>query len=73
MVDTWGHVEAEQPTDRQLINKHFRPASEGIIHMLDLQRAICKLRLLAGFGREEPEFGWERTDKAEALRADAGL
>ena len=58
----------------ELIDKHFDLRPKGIIQMLDLQRAIYgKTASYGHFGREEPEFSWERTDKAEALRADAGL
>ncbi len=50
----------------------FRPA--GIIKMLDLQRPIySKTAAYGHFGREEPEFTWERTDKAAELRKAAGL
>ena len=74
MVDTWGTSKLSNPADRRTDRQAFRPASEGIIQMLDLQRAIYgKTASYGHFGREEPEFSWERTDKAEALRADAGL
>jgi len=47
---------------------------KGIIQMLDLLRPIYEKTAAYGhFGREEPEFSWERTDKAAALRAAAGL
>ncbi len=47
---------------------------KGIIQMLDLQRPIYEKTAAYGhFGREEPEFTWERTDKAQVLRAAAGL
>ncbi len=47
---------------------------KGIIQMLDLLRPIySKTAAYGHFGREEPEFTWERTDKAAALRAAAGL
>ena len=48
--------------------------AKGIIETLDLRRPIYKKTAAFGhFGRTEPEFTWERTDKATALRADAGL
>ena len=57
-----------------LINEHFDLRPKGIIQMLDLLRPIYEKSAAYGhFGREEPEFTWERTDKAEALRAAAGL
>ena len=57
-----------------LINEHFDLRPKGIIQMLDLLRPIyAKTAAYGHFGREEPEFSWERTDKAAALRAAAGL
>jgi S-adenosylmethionine synthetase len=57
-----------------LIEKHFDLRPRGIIQMLDLLRPIYEKTAAYGhFGRDEPEFTWERTDKAAALRADAGL
>ncbi|OJU90425.1 MAG: methionine adenosyltransferase [Burkholderiales bacterium 66-5] len=58
----------------QLVNDHFDLRPKGIIQMLDLQRPIYARTAAYGhFGRDEPEFTWERTDKAQALRAAAGL
>jgi S-adenosylmethionine synthetase len=57
-----------------LVNQHFDLRPRGIIEMLDLRRPIYEKTAAYGhFGREEPEFTWERTDKAQALRAAAGL
>jgi S-adenosylmethionine synthetase len=57
-----------------LVNQHFDLRPRGIIEMLDLRRPIYEKTAAYGhFGREEPEFSWERTDKAAALRAAAGL
>jgi S-adenosylmethionine synthetase len=57
-----------------LVHKHFDLRPKGIVQMLDLLRPIYQKSAAYGhFGREEPEFTWERTDKAAALRADAGL
>jgi len=57
-----------------LVNEHFDLRPKGIVQMLDLLRPIyCKTAAYGHFGREEPEFTWERTDKAAALRAAAGL
>ncbi|HEY0200917.1 MAG TPA: methionine adenosyltransferase domain-containing protein, partial [Burkholderiaceae bacterium] len=57
-----------------LVNAHFDLRPKGIIQMLDLQRPIFEKTAAYGhFGREEPEFTWERTDKAAELRAAAGL
>ena len=58
----------------QLVNEFFDLRPRGIIQMLDLLRPIyTKTAAYGHFGREEPEFTWERTDKAQALRAAAGL
>ena len=57
-----------------LVNEHFDLRPKGIIQMLDLRRPIYEKTAAYGhFGREEPEFTWERTDKAALLRAAAGL
>jgi S-adenosylmethionine synthetase len=57
-----------------LVAEHFDLRPKGIIQMLDLLRPIySKTAAYGHFGREEPEFTWERTDKAAALRAAAGL
>jgi S-adenosylmethionine synthetase len=58
----------------QLVHELFDLRPRGIIEMLDLRRPIYEKTAAYGhFGREEPEFSWERTDKAAALRAAAGL
>jgi S-adenosylmethionine synthetase len=58
----------------ELVNAHFDLRPKGIIQMLDLLRPIYEKTAAYGhFGREEPEFSWEATDKAAALRAAAGL
>jgi S-adenosylmethionine synthetase len=57
-----------------LVHDHFDLRPKGIIQMLDLLRPIyAKTAAYGHFGREEPEFTWEKTDKAAALRAAAGL
>jgi S-adenosylmethionine synthetase len=56
-----------------LIRKHFQLTPKGIIETLNLRRPIYKETARDGhFGRERPEFTWEKTDKAEALKRDAG-
>ncbi|MDR3004462.1 MAG: methionine adenosyltransferase [Acidovorax sp.] len=58
----------------KLVAAYFDLRPKGIIQMLDLLRPIyAKTAAYGHFGREEPEFTWERTDKAAALRAAAGL
>jgi S-adenosylmethionine synthetase len=57
-----------------LVSEFFDLRPKGIIQMLDLLRPIYEKTAAYGhFGRDEPEFTWERTDKANALRAAAGL
>ncbi|MBK5207423.1 MAG: methionine adenosyltransferase domain-containing protein, partial [Polaromonas sp.] len=57
-----------------LINEHFDLRPKGIIQMLDLLRPIYEKTAAYGhFGRDEPEFTWERTDRAALLRHAAGL
>jgi S-adenosylmethionine synthetase len=57
-----------------LINAHFDLRPKGIIRMLDLLRPIySKTAAYGHFGRDEPEFTWEATDKAEALKAASGI
>jgi S-adenosylmethionine synthetase len=58
----------------ELIREHFPLTPGGIIKHLDLRRPIYRKTAAGGhFGRSEPEFTWERTDRAEALRKAAGL
>jgi S-adenosylmethionine synthetase len=56
----------------QLVSEHFDLRPKGIVKMLDLLRPIYRKSAAYGhFGRDEPEFSWERTDRAQALRAAA--
>jgi len=74
MVDTFGTGKVENSSLESLIRKHFRLTPGGIIESLDLQRPIYKKTAAYGhFGRLEPEFTWEKTDKAVTLRKEAGL
>jgi len=58
----------------QLIGEHFDLRPKGIVQMLDLMRPIyCKTAAYGHFGRDEPEFTWERLDKTAQLREAAGL
>ncbi len=58
----------------ELVQEYFDLRPKGIVQMLDLLRPIYQKTAAYGhFGREEPEFTWERTDKVAALRAAAGL
>jgi S-adenosylmethionine synthetase len=74
MVTTQGTGKMSDEKLSQLVLQHFDLRPKGIIQMLDLLRPIYEKTAAYGhFGREEPEFTWERTDKAAALRAAAGL
>jgi S-adenosylmethionine synthetase len=74
MVTTYGTGKISDEKITALVKKHFDLRPKGIVHMLDLLRPIyLKTAAYGHFGREEPEFKWEATDKAAALKADAGL
>ncbi|MDO8207634.1 MAG: methionine adenosyltransferase [Gallionella sp.] len=74
MVDTYGTGKISDDKLTELVLRHFDLRPKGIVLMLDLLRPIYEKTAAYGhFGREEPEFTWENTDKAAALRADAGL
>ncbi len=74
MVNTFGTGKIADERIVALIGKHFDLRPKGIIQSLDLLRPIySKTAAYGHFGRDEPEFTWERTDKAAALKADAGL
>lgn len=74
MVNTFGTGKIDDDKIVQLIGKHFDLRPRGIIYALDLLRPIyAKTAAYGHFGRDEADFTWERTDKANQLRADAGL
>jgi len=74
MVNTFGTGKISDEKIVELIGRHFDLRPKGIIMALDLLRPIYQKTAAYGhFGRDEPEFTWENTDKAAALRADAGL
>jgi S-adenosylmethionine synthetase len=73
-VDTEGTGVVSDHTLEKVVADFFPLTPEGIIEHLDLRRPIYRQTAAYGhFGRDEPEFTWEQTDKAAALRADAGL
>jgi S-adenosylmethionine synthetase len=73
MVDTFGTGKVDNCKLEALIREHFRLTPKGIIESLDLLRPIYKKTAAYGhFGRSEPEFTWERTDKAGVLRKESG-
>ncbi len=74
LVDTRGTGKIDEDKLSDLVREHFRLTPAGIIESLNLRRPIYKKTAAYGhFGRNEPEFTWERTDKADALRRAAGL
>jgi len=67
-VNTFGTGKLSDEAIEALVNKHFDLRPKGLITMLDLKRPIYRKTASYGhFGREDPDFTWERTDKAEAL------
>ena len=74
MVTTHGTGKLSDEKLSELVQRHFDLRSKGIIQMLDLLRPIYEKSAAYGhFGRDEPEFTWEATDKARALAADSGI
>jgi len=73
MVETYGTGKVADELLTQLVQEHFDLRPKGIVKMLDLLRPIYRKTAAYGhFGRDEPEFTWEATDKATALKAAAG-
>ena len=73
-IDTFGTGKISEEKLIALVREHFDLRPKGIVQMLDLLRPIYSKSAAYGhFGREEPEFTWERTDKAAALKAAAGV
>jgi len=73
LVDTFGTGTIPETQLETLISEHFDLSPQGIIKALDLKRPIYRETARHGhFGRELPEFTWEKTDKADALREAAG-
>ena len=73
-VETFGSGKIADEKIVELVREHFDLKPKGLIQMLDLLRPIyAKTAAYGHFGREEPEFSWEKTDKAAALKQAAGL
>ncbi len=73
-VDTFGTGQIAETKLEQLVRKHFSLKPRGIIESLNLKRPIYEETARFGhFGRNHPDYTWERTDKADALREDAGV
>jgi S-adenosylmethionine synthetase len=74
LVDTFGTGKVDNATIQQLVRSHFKLTPKGIIDSLNLRRPIyCKTAAYGHFGRTDPDFTWEATDKAAKLASDAGL
>ncbi len=74
LVDTFDTGVIDDSRISEIVRAHFKLTPKGIIEALDLRRPIYKQTAAFGhFGRTEPEFTWERTDKAEGIRSDAGV
>ena len=74
MVDTFGTGKIPDTRLKQIIVKNFPLSPRGIIEKLDLLRPIYKKTAAYGhFGREEPEFTWEKTDMVDVIKKEAGL
>ncbi|GMT43109.1 MAG: S-adenosylmethionine synthase [bacterium] len=74
LVDSFGTRKIEQEKIHEIVLKNFDMRPANIIEMLNLRRPIYKKTAAYGhFGRELPEFAWEKTDKAAKLKKDAGL
>ncbi len=73
-VDTFGTEKVPREKIVELIRNNFRLKPGQIIKDLDLRRPIyCKTASYGHFGREDPDFTWEKTDKAQTLRKQAGI
>ena len=74
MVTTFGTGKVADAKIEQLVRKHFDLRPYAITRMLDLLHPMYQWTAAYGhFGRDDVDFAWERTDRADALRADAGL
>lgn len=74
MIETFGTGKLDEPALVSLVQKHFDLRPAGIIRELNLRRPIYRQTAAYGhFGRTDLDVTWEKTDKAEALRRDAGI
>ncbi len=74
LVETFGTAKVDPEMIPDLIRAHFKLTPRGIIEALDLRRPIYRKTAAYGhFGRSDPDFTWEATDKAAKLASDAGL
>ncbi len=74
LVETFGTHKVDPEIIPDLVRSHFKLTPKGIIDSLNLRRPIyCKTAAYGHFGRNDPDFTWEATDKAAQLASDAGL
>jgi S-adenosylmethionine synthetase len=74
LVETFGSANVDPAMLPELVRAHFKLTPKGIIESLKLRRPIyCKTAVYGHFGRNDPDFSWEATDKAAQLASDAGL
>ena len=74
LVDTFGTAKIDEGKIADLVRANFKLTPKGIIESLNLRRPIYRKTAAYGhFGRQDPDFTWEATDKAAALREQAGL
>jgi S-adenosylmethionine synthetase len=74
MLDSFGTAKIDEDKIKELIRAHFVLKPKAMIRALNMLRPIYRKTAVYGhFGRTEPEFTWERPDKADTLRRDAGL
>jgi S-adenosylmethionine synthetase len=74
LVETFGTAKIDEGKISDLVRANFKLTPKGIIESLDLRRPIYRKTAAYGhFGRTDPDFTWEKTDKAAALREQAGV
>lgn len=74
LIDSYGTAKIPNEKIAALVRKHFQLTPKGIIDSLDLRRPVFRKTAAYGhFGRNDPDFTWERTDKAGILKEEAGL
>jgi S-adenosylmethionine synthetase len=74
LFETFGTARVDPAIFPELVRSHFKLTPRGIIESLKLRRPIyCKTAAYGHFGRNDPDFSWEATDKAAGLATDAGL
>ena len=74
LVDTFGTEKVDASVIPDVVRKNFQLTPRGIMDSLNLRRPIYRKTAAYGhFGRNDPDFTWEKTDKASKLATDAGL